>query len=208
VVEALDEKKRLRLLFMHSVYEKTRGDRFTFTNLAEIAPALNLDTEEAGRIGEYLVGEGLIKWVTFGGGIAITHRGVKEVEQALSQPEEPTVHFPPAINLLQIGQNTGPIQMGTVDSLQYQVQPISQADEHELSQFIENVKRVRVALQVAPVAGTELDAQLATIEAQMTSPNPRRAVLKAAGGVLMEILKSASGSAAGELVKQLPNILR
>ena len=53
----------------------------------------------------------------------------------------------------------------------------------------------------------DLDAQLATFEAHMKSPRPQRAVLKAAGGVLVEILKSASGSAARRTIKQLPNIL-
>jgi len=207
-VEKLEEKKRLRLLFMNTVYEKTRGDRFTFTNLAEIAPALSLNTEEAGRIGEYLVGEGLIKWASFGGGIAITHHGIKVVEEALSQPDRPTYYFPAAITVLHIGKNTGQIQVGTSGSVQNQVQEISHADQAELARFVEEVKRSKQSLGVEANAGAELDAQVATIDAQMQSRRPQKAVLKGAGEVLVEILKSASGSAAAELIKELPSILR
>jgi predicted transcriptional regulator len=208
VVEELEERRRLRLLFMNTVYEKTRGDRFTFTNLAEIAPALNLNTEEAGVIGEYLVGEGLIKWATFGGGIAITHHGIKVVEEALNQPNLPSYYFPAAITVLHVGQNTGQIQVGTSGSTQHQIQGIGDDDQAELARFVQETKRARERLGVDANAGAELDAQLATIDAQMKSPRPQRAVLKGAGEVLVEILKSASGSAAAELIKQLPSILR
>lgn len=207
-MEALEEKKRLRLLFMNTVYEKTHGDRFTFTNLGEIAPALNLNAEEAGVIGEYLVGEGLIKWATFGGGIAITHEGIKVVEEALSQPDKPTYYFPPAITVLHVGQNTGQIQVGTSGSVQKQVQGIGHSDQAELARFVQEIRRSRETLGVEANAGAELDAQLATIDAQMKSPRPQQAVLKGAGEVLVEILKSASGSAAAELIKQLPGIFR
>jgi hypothetical protein len=193
---------------MKVVYEKTQGDRFTFTNLAEVAPLISLSQDDAGRIGEYLVGEGLIEWAYFGGGIAITHRGIKEVEQALSQPDEPTEHFPPAINVIQIGQMTGQIQQGTVGSAQHQIQSVGEPEIAELGRFVEELKRVRTELPSAGDASTDLDAQVATIEAQLTSPKPHRAVLKAAGGVVLEILKSMSGSAAAELVKQVPSLLR
>jgi hypothetical protein len=206
-VEALEEKKRQRLLFMKTVYDKTQGDRFTFTNIAEIAPAVGLSLEDAGRVGDYLVGEGLIKWAYFGGGIAITHQGIKEIEQALSQPERPTEHFSAAINVIHIGQMTGQIQQGTIGSVQHQVQSVGEAERAQLAHFVEEVRRAR-PLPDAGDAGPELDAQLATIEAQMRSARPQRAVLKAAGGVLLEILKSASGTAAAELVKQVPSLLR
>jgi hypothetical protein len=208
-MEALEDKRRQRLLFMKTVYDKTQGDRFTFTNLAEIAPVIGLSQEDAGRVGEYLVGEGLIEWAYFGGGIAITHRGIKEVELALSQPDRPTEHFSPAINVIHIGQMTSQIQQGTVGSVQnQQVQSVGEADITELARFVEEVKRARGDLPGGADAGADLDAQLATIEAQMRSPKPHRAVLKAAGGVLLEILKSASGSTAAELVKRIPSLLR
>jgi len=207
-VEELEEKRRQRLLFMNTVYTKTQGDRFTFTNLAEIAPVLRLSLQDAGRVGEYLVGEGLIEWAYMGGGIAITHRGIKEVEQALSQPDRPTEHFAPAINVIHIGQMSGQIQQGTIGSVQNQTQSVGDAEIAQLARFIEEVKRAKGDLPDGAEAGADLDAQVATIEAQMKSPRPHREVLKTAGGVLVEILRSASGGAAAELVKQLPTLLK
>lgn len=37
-MEALEEKERRRLLFMKTVYNKTQGDRFTFTDLVRLLP--------------------------------------------------------------------------------------------------------------------------------------------------------------------------
>ena len=70
--------------------------------------AISLDDQELGDVCTFLAGEGLIKK---GGGlwghytpytITITHKGIKEMEQSLQAPTEPTQHFPPAISVIHI----------------------------------------------------------------------------------------------------------
>jgi hypothetical protein len=206
--EALEERERLRLLFMTTVYEKTHGDRFTFTSLADIAPVLSITTEEAGRIGQFLVDRGLIEWAAFGGVIAITHRGVVEIEQAQREPGSPTEFFPP-FNVIHIEHMTNShIQQGTTQSVQNINESVAAEETRALAEFLDDIRRRKSDLGLGAETVADLDAQVATLDAQMRSPQPKRAVLRMVGGVLMEILKSASGAAAGELVKHAPAVLR
>jgi len=193
---------------MKAVVDSTQGDRFNFTSLDAIAPAIGVSKEEAGSIAQYLVDQGLIEWAAFGGIIAITHLGIREMEQAEREPEIPTRYLPP-FNVIHIEHMTNSmVQQGTNQSVQYLSQPVLAAETSDLAGFLRGVRLRKADLGLAAEAEADLDAQLATLDAQMKSPRPKRVVLTAAGGVLVEILKSASSAAAGELVKQLPAILR
>jgi hypothetical protein len=66
----------------------------------ELGTELGWDKETTDLTVEYLVGEGLVKYFTMGGGIVITHPGVVEIEHALTAPDQPTHYFPPAVNIL------------------------------------------------------------------------------------------------------------
>lgn len=56
----------------------------------ELGTELGFDREEVSLIVQYLAGENLVKHRTIGGGIGITHDGVKKVEEAISAPQEST----------------------------------------------------------------------------------------------------------------------
>jgi hypothetical protein len=99
-------------------------------------------------------------------------------------------------------------QTEAMSTVPNQTQSVGGAEIAALAHFVQEVKRAKGQLLDGGEAGSDLDAQVATIEAQMTSPTPHRAVLKAAVSVLVEILKSASGQAAAELTKQVPTSLK
>jgi hypothetical protein len=175
-MSALDDLLRLR--FLETVYDTTHGDRFQDTNVALIAPAVGLSAEAADHIAQYLVDEGLLAWLAFGGVISITHAGVKEVEQARREPEKRTQHFPP-INYIHIEHMTdSQLQQGTRDSVQQMSQTMSPEQIDAVAKWLDAIRAAD--LGVAADLQAEVDVQLATIEAQAKSARPRNAVLKAA----------------------------
>jgi hypothetical protein len=204
---AIEEKKRQRFQFMEVVYNNTQGDPFQMTGLNAVAPAIGLSEEEAGKVGEYLSDEDLIKW-TLGGGISITHRGVVEYEQALSAPATPTEHFP-AVNYIHIGTMTNSqFQQGTMGSVQ-QMQTVSSDEAGVLREFLAIIREQAKALRFAAEEEAELESQLATIEAQMHSAKPNRSILKAAGSAVLAILVSAPGQEAVKaILKHVPDWIK
>jgi multidrug resistance efflux pump len=177
------------------------------TLLDAVAPAIGLSREEAGTVGEYLSAEGLIEW-HMGGGISITHAGVIEFEQAQSEPERATPHFP-AINLITVQHMShSQIQQGTVGSTQ-QMAHVNAGEADALKAFLDELTRVRGELALGAEAQEEMEAQIATIEAQMKSARPNRTILKAAGAAVLEILASAPGRAAVEaILKHVPDWIK
>lgn len=96
-----------------------------------------------------------------GGGLFITHTGVKEVEQALTQPEEPTQHFA-AINYIHIQNMTqSQIQQGTTASVQQVRQTIGSDESESLKRFL------------AVLEERESDPQLAAVAKAEWKPRPR-----------------------------------
>jgi len=94
----LEERKKNRWLMLRKFYEIAQGhaDRHII-NLWEVGEELGWDRNISEATYDYLQGEGLLKAMTLGGGATITHEGVKEVENAEENPQEPTLHFPPFI---------------------------------------------------------------------------------------------------------------
>jgi hypothetical protein len=203
-MSALDDLLRYR--FLESVHDTTDGDRFRPTNVADVAAALGLSKEAADGIAQYLVDEGLLKWHSFGGFIAITHAGRKEVEQARREPAQPTQHFLPA-NYIHIENMTGSqLQQGTTGSIQHISQSLTSDQSEALTRWLDAVRGAE--LGVAAEVQAEVDVQLATIDAQMRSARPHSSIVRAAGQAVVEILKSASTGAAIELAKQVPELFR
>jgi hypothetical protein len=64
------------------------------------------------------------------------------------------------------------------------------------------------ALQLEADVAAELEVQVATLESQMKSSNPKRSILKEAGKSVLEILASAPGrQAVEEVLKHVPDWL-
>lgn len=92
-LDKLLEIKRKRFQFLKSLYEITGGNLFASVNMWELGQELGFTRSDTDLIVQYLVGEGLVKYFTLGGGIVITHWGVVQVEEALTQPDKPTQYF-------------------------------------------------------------------------------------------------------------------
>ena len=91
----LEERQKSRWLLLREIYEIANGLSEThIINMYEVGDRLGWEREKTEATFDYLQGESLLKIVTFGGGIMLTHQGVKEVEEAEKSPDQPTLHFP------------------------------------------------------------------------------------------------------------------
>ncbi len=95
----------MRLKFMNALYEESDADQNAYVGSEKLAEAMRLkpfegdeDLREYRKVVDYLEGERLIHRYAdeSGGPVGITHRGIVEVEKALSDPDRPTTYFPPA----------------------------------------------------------------------------------------------------------------
>ena len=137
----VEEWREKRLRFMNRLYDATGGSQLASVHPYEVGDELGLSHDETDRVIEYLQGEQLLAHAGLGT-VGITHLGVLEVERALSNPKQETEHFPPAINVIQVGQMHGSqIQQGTIHSKQ-RGQFLSQPDREPLRELLETLRAV------------------------------------------------------------------
>jgi len=95
--EALEKKQHLRITFLKKIYELSNGNTSVSVNGAEVAHQIGIkDGEEdvVSAIAEYLEGDDLIKVEQrlrgFPALVRLTHNGLRKMENAISQNENPT----------------------------------------------------------------------------------------------------------------------
>lgn len=203
---SLEQKKINRFNFLNSLYEKSDGDIIKDQNIFELGAELGFDKAQATAITQYLVGENLVKHTTLDGGIAITHDGVREVEKALSHPEEPTHYFPP-VNVITIHHMEGSqIQQGTVSS--NQTGTFSLTSAAGLNDFIRLLKSKRLELNLNKEDDSEINAEILTLESQIGSSRPKPQIIKESLLSIKRILEGAGGAiVAHQLLQHLPAFL-
>jgi hypothetical protein len=93
-MSAVEEKRKQRFLFLHESYRLTDANEHATVDMRKVGAPYGFDEETVAKITQYLVGEGLVKFQALGGLIGITHKGIVEVEEALTNKNKPTEHFP------------------------------------------------------------------------------------------------------------------
>lgn len=194
----MDLERRLaaRLAFVARLYELTDGSRTRFVRMEEVVADLRYGPDEIASVVEYLQGEQLIDEVA--GSVTITHAGVREVEQALSNPRQPTAHFPAAVNIINVENMYGSqIQQGAVDSTQ-SGQFVS-GDVREILRIELDALRADLAdVVLGNDDRSELEAELGTVEQQLGSSRPKAATIRGSMERIGQLLARAtvvSGSA-------------
>ncbi len=203
----LQEKQEDRLRFIRRLYDKTDGSTFTTATTGEIGHELGWSDERTDRAVEYLVGHGLVKHVSLGGEISLKHAGVLEVEGAWTNPDQPTAHFPPANNIIIIGEMHGSqIQQSTAHSQQHGTSGVPNPDQ--LLAAAESLRALLPQLGLAEDERQEAEAELSTAQSQLRSPRPKweviRGSLAAVVGILTQLSSVATGSA--ELTQELEKL--
>jgi hypothetical protein len=210
--EVIERKHQLRLAFLKKIYELAEGNTDVLVKGAEVAHQIGLkdgEEDQARAVAQYLEGEGLIR--VEGrfrglGPVRLTHAGLREIEDAIRQPDTPTRHFRP-INILHVDQMIGStIQQGTIGSSQ--TLNIGSEALEQLRAFIERLSHSLDELQLQMDSRDELNAEVATVEAQLNSPKPKTSILREGLSSIKRILEGAVGSAIGaQLASQLPALL-
>lgn len=102
--DEIEKRKEKRLTVLHAIHEHVGDDQLKMVSMWGLADELGLDHDRMRRVIDWLVGEGLVEHASMGGQISITHYGIKHIEAALTEPNEPTSYFPPAINIISAGK--------------------------------------------------------------------------------------------------------
>lgn len=190
---SLEQKKKNRFLFLNCLYETSNGDTRAMFNMWEVGKELNFERDETSQIVEYLRGENLIESVALGGGISLTHWGVKEVEEVLENPSKPTEHFLP-LNIINIGtMNNSTLQQGTTNStinFTYNAQTAV-----DIEQIVSQLNEIKDSLNLSNELQSELISELQTIEIQKKSSNPKSIIITESLKSIRTILESVAGNA-------------
>ncbi|NQE46842.1 hypothetical protein C5S31_12555 [ANME-1 cluster archaeon GoMg2] len=188
----IEDMKKKRFLFLNRLYELSGG--FTpmfFKDASQIGEDLGFDAALTRNITRYLMEEGLVELLS-GRGILISHQGVREVEMALSNPNEPTPYFPP-VNI-SIGQMiNSQIQQASHGATQ--VASTDEITHEQLKELLQSLKESVDQLELEPQQESDLHAEIQTIDAQMSSSNPKYTVITECLGSIRRILEGAAGSA-------------
>lgn len=203
--EKIKELKIQRFQFLNKFHDMVDGSETNYLNYETVGKELGFDKDCSYKIAEYLTGEGLLKFATVGGGMQITHWGVKEVELAISQPDQPTEHFLP-VNVINIGtMNNSQIQQGTMNSNQELI--IEQSKISEIQEILEKISNSVDQLALNELDKEDLKIELETTSAQLKSSKPKKSIVKECFNSIKGILENAAASAlAAELIEGLSQI--
>jgi len=83
---------------------------------------------------------------------------------------------------------------------------IKEISIESVGQFIDGLKNELPNIDLKDNANKELAAELTTIEAQITSPNPKTGIVKESLNSIQRILEGASGGAIAQLLMNLGNL--
>ena len=197
----IEEKKKSRFTFLKKLHELSDGNERTCFNMFAIGETFGFDRELTVNIINYLENTGLIKW-RGSGDISISRNGFIEIEAALSQPDKPTKHCAPVDTIIPAGaakdaQNREN-RPGTQEVL------VSNAACERVQALILLLKESIDTLNLEPEKRRDLTADIHTIEAQMTSSQPKTTVLAPCLDSIQEILKGKAGTAcASKLLMKL-----
>jgi hypothetical protein len=208
----LSKRRANRLRVMTEIFNAAHGNRREFVATDPIRERLQLSDEEMADACNYLEGEGLIEGTQtlrlFPSQVTLTHWGIREVEQSQEHPEEPTEHFPPLVSVTQHfhGDVIGSaIQAGSPGATQ--TTTIGDLNLDRVREFVERYEEAEPSLGLNAENAAELQADIATIRAQLNSPRPKPEIIRQSLRTARAILEGATGSlAASGLLELLQHI--
>lgn len=208
----INTKRKLRTTFMNWLFDSTGGSEWELREASDFrvpdgwpgdAPT-ERDLEDVVR---YLEGEYLIKahWA-YGGSasVQLTHAGIREMEQAHSEPTQRTEHFVPLVNITNIhGPVIGSqIQQGSPGATQTGHIEVNQRDNAEA--FITAARKILGSDSLNPGTRAQAEADLSVMSRELESATPRWSILQMFGTSVRDSLATAAGAAAAAGLLALP----
>lgn len=194
MLNTVERKRADRFLLLKEIYDRGDGDQSSGVMVyGEVDQKLGWSIARLENALNYLIGEGLTKWLGKGGLVAITHHGIVTYEGAVASPEAASQYFPPVqIITTNIGSMVNSaIQQGTSSSTQ--ALTVTHAERESL---------VTILPELMAFAGTVSDGESAqllksaieTVRAQLSSPAPSRSIIREAGAMARSIVEKAGGA--------------
>lgn len=180
----LERKKAQRLRLMIELYNMVEGFDAQPAETVQLAARLGFDTSrpedllEVLKIVHYLHGEGLL--ISSGPTgeathLTLTHKGVREVEEAGSKPDLPTEHFCP-LSSIELSKSSTSELDGAAGTLTVLAEP----DRLEVLRMLRSLQEWADQLSLNEDQRSEYDADIRTIEAQLDSPHPKMQLIEVA----------------------------
>lgn len=204
---SVDKIRQKRFLFLKNLYDKSNASSSKFMSKLESMRDLNINDDEANEIIFYLSNEGLIHQLTLHNKeMMISHQGIKEVEDSLTKPTIATSHFPPQIyyntTINASDKSIIQLQQGTTNSTQNSTFTVN--DKDLLVSFIKELKSELKKLNLNFEDESEINSDIATIEAQLSSSRPKINFLKES---ILSVKNILEGAASNIVAEKIPLIL-
>jgi len=197
------ERQILRQRFINALYDATEADRSRNIDMWQLGGRLDFSLSDTQLVADYLAAERLIEFRADQGVIAITHRGIIEVEEGRTKPADPTPHFPPMINYLSIQSMVGStVQQGG------HAATLNATTDGNLREFVALLRDKLSSVHLPPDAASEAQSDLETLEAQSKSPKPKLSIIREALLSLRTVFEIAAGDVvAMELLARIGRLL-
>jgi len=159
----------------------------------------DLPEEDAKAAWRYLKDRGLIDTFSIPYTARINGAGVDAIEGAQRRPDQPSADFPSVsynivYNTMHVGSmQNSPVQQGGAQSMQQQTIAYCDTEIADLSRFVNELASHLEELPIDAGQKRRVDAQLATLKAQL-SDEPDPVIVRQAGRTLRNILEGAIGS--------------
>jgi hypothetical protein len=203
----LTELKAARFKLLNHYYDLTGGDPYKWNPPQAVGAELGYDEQTSLQLAEYLKNEGLLKYWAMGPQAGITHQGVKEIEAARSEPEKPTRYFPP-VNVIHVGGNVVHSAFQQASPEAQQTLEINEARTQDVLAALAQIKTHIDDLGLTAQAKTDLQVDVATVEAQMKASRPKGAVITECFRSIRNIVEgTVGGLAASGILAAIAKVL-
>jgi hypothetical protein len=167
--------------FLVELYHRTLGDGSVKVSMYDIGESLGLDRKLSLRTAEELIGTGLAEIKTLSGGIGITTDGITEAQQlGASLPDN------------------------AASNISLQDTPVLDESVHQaVEQVVTELKGQTGQYTLNFDLLAELMADLKTIDAQLSSPSPKTAIIRECFRSIVEVLQSVDNADILNSVKTL-----
>lgn len=211
--DSYEERMLQGLRLLNTIYDKVNGiadeNAFVYSHL--LAHDLGMSHSTALYLARYLQGKNLLKISMQVSGqeyrvIWMTEKGITEIERARANQETPVEKYPPgAISLAIHGNVTDSpiIQSGSnISNVEVNVSTVGD-DLEKIKKFVDLLKAEYLQYNLTSEQKSEIEADIKSIESQLTSPKPKIDILKQIGRNAWEVVKPLASEALKECVKLL-----
>ena len=176
-----DDVKENLPLFIVELYHRTGGDGSVKVSMYDVGESLGLDRKLSLRTAEELIGTGLVEIKTLSGGIGITAEGVAEAQG--------------------LGAS---LQDNVKSDISLQDVPVLNESVHQtVEQVVTKLKGQTNQYALDFNSLTELMADLKTIDSQLSSPNPKTAIIRECFRSIVGVLNSGDNNDALKSIRTL-----